>query len=337
MPSTYSPDLRIELIATGEQAGTWGTTTNTNLGTLVEDAIAGYVSVSITSADQALTASNGTADQARNMIVNLTTTTSANFNVYVPPANKFYVIRNSSAYQATIFCSTTLGNTTAAGTGVAIPASSTTIVFADGTNVVSALNYLPSALSVVSGGTGATTLTANNVLLGNGTSAVQVVAPGTTGNVLTSNGTTWTSAAAGGGFPSGTLMLFQQTAAPTGWTKQTTHDNKALRVVSGTASSGGSVNFTTAFASQGVSGTVGSTTLSISQIPSHNHSASRFVCGDGGDAGDTAGYGYGTFSGNVGTRTVAPQGGGGSHNHSFSGSAINLAVQYVDLIIASKN
>jgi hypothetical protein len=337
MPSTYSPDLRIELIATGEQAGTWGTTTNTNLGTLIEDAIAGYVSVSITSANQALTASNGAADQARNMIVNLTTTTSANFNVYVPPANKFYVIRNSSAYQATIFCSTTLGNTTAAGTGVAISASSTTIVFADGTNVVSALNYLPSALPVVSGGTGATTLTANNVLLGNGTSAVQVVAPGTTGNILTSNGTTWTSAAAGGGFPAGTLMLFQQTNAPTGWTKQTTHDNKALRVVSGSASSGGSVNFTTAFASQGVSGTVGSTTLTISQIPSHNHPAANTPDGDGSPAGDSGDYRYGTFPSFPGTVTVASQGGGGSHNHSFSGSAINLAVQYVDLIIASKD
>jgi len=160
MPSTYSPDLRIELIATGEQAGTWGTTTNTNLGTLIEDAIAGYTSVSITSADQALTASNGAADQARNMIVNLTTTTSANFNVYVPPANKFYVIRNSSAYQATIFCSTTLGNTTAAGTGVAIPASRETIVFSDGTNIVSATDYLPALslgtdLAVADGGTGA--------------------------------------------------------------------------------------------------------------------------------------------------------------------------------------
>jgi len=59
MPSTYSPDLRIELIGPGEQAGTWNTTTNTNLGTLIEDAISGYVSVSVTSANQALSASNG--------------------------------------------------------------------------------------------------------------------------------------------------------------------------------------------------------------------------------------------------------------------------------------
>lgn len=169
MPSTYSPDLRIELIANGEQSGTWGTTTNTNLGTLIEDAIAGYVSVSITSANQALTANNGTADQARNMVINLTTTTTANFNVYVPPANKFYVIRNSSIYQATIFCSTVIGNTTAAGTGIAVPAGRETIVFSDGTNVVSAIDYAPSlvlgaALPVASGGTGLTAGTSGGVL-----------------------------------------------------------------------------------------------------------------------------------------------------------------------------
>lgn len=165
MPSTYSPNLRIELIANGEQSGTWGSTTNTNLGTLIEDAISGYVSVSIISANQALTALNGTADQSRNMVINLTTTTTANFNVYVPPADKFYVIRNSSAYSATIFCSTVIGNTTAAGAGVTIPAGRETLVFSDGTNVSIAIDYVPALnagtatlstpLAVSSGGTGA--------------------------------------------------------------------------------------------------------------------------------------------------------------------------------------
>jgi hypothetical protein len=126
-------------------------------------------------------------------------------------------------------------------------------------------------------------------------------------------------------------MLFQQTSAPTGWTKQTTHDNKALRVVSGSASSGGSVAFTTAFASQGVSGTVGSTTLTTAEIPSHTH-PQRTGVGSGGNAGAL----YTGFSASVATNTNAT-GGGGSHNHSFTGTAINLAVQYVDLIIASKN
>ena len=147
-------------------------------------------------------------------------------------------------------------------------------------------------------------------------------------------------------FPSGTLMLFVQTLAPTGWTKSTTHDNKALRVVSGTVSSGGSVGFTTAFGTPAVSGsvslsgTVGSTTLSESQMPSHSHTV-RWGNAIGGYAGsivtgaDTL---YGTASG-----AINSTGGGSSHNHSFSGSgslssataAIN--VQYVDVIIATKD
>jgi hypothetical protein len=171
MPSTYSPNLRIELIANGEQSGTWGTTTNTNLGTLIEDAISGYVSVSITSANQALTALNGTADQSRNMTVNLTTTTTANFSVYIPPADKVYIIRNSSSYDATVYCSTVLGNTTAAGTGVTIPAGRETLVFADGTNVALGIDYLGSlalgtALPITSGGTGATTASGARTNLG---------------------------------------------------------------------------------------------------------------------------------------------------------------------------
>jgi hypothetical protein len=132
--STYSPSLRIELITTGTQAGTWGATTNTNLGGLIESAIAGYVSVSVTSANQALTALNGASDESRNQTIALTTTTTAAFAVYAPPAEKTYVIYNASAYAATIFNSTVTGNTTAAGAGVAIPAGRTMTVWSDGTN-----------------------------------------------------------------------------------------------------------------------------------------------------------------------------------------------------------
>lgn len=143
--STYSPSLRIELITTGDQAGVWGDTTNTNLGTLVESAIAGYTSVSITSANQALTALNGAADQSRNMVIALTTTTGAGFAVYAPPAEKTYVIKNASSHVATIYNSTALGNTTAAGTGVAIPAGQTVTVWSDGTNFAYQNTYIEGA------------------------------------------------------------------------------------------------------------------------------------------------------------------------------------------------
>ena len=160
-------------------------------------------------------------------------------------------------------------------------------------------------------------------------------ADGSSGQVLSTNGTgtlSWATAG-GGGFAAGTAMLFVQTAAPTGWTKSTTHNDKALRVVSGSASSGGSVAFTTAFASQGVSGTVGNTTLTTSQIPSHSHTF--YTSNTGGGSNRPRGDADGSTNENL--VTTSTTGTGGSHNHSFSGTAINLAVQYVDVIIATKD
>lgn len=214
-------------------------------------------------------------------------------------------------------------------------------------------------LPVANGGTGATTQTAYAVLCGGTTStgAYQSIASvGTAGQILTSNGAGAlpTFQAAGGGFASGTVMLFAQTAAPTGWTKNTTTgDNSALRVVTGTASTGGSVGFTTAFASQtptgsvsisSVSGSAGATTLTTPQIPSHNHTITTNTGGPGGPANQIARqsltYGLSTLN------PTGSTGGDGSHTHpfsfssgsgTFSGNAINLAVQYIDVIRATKD
>lgn len=135
------------------------------------------------------------------------------------------------------------------------------------------------------------------------------------------------------GFASGTVMLFRQTAAPTGWTKLLTNDNHALRVVTGSVSSGGSVAFTTAFASKAVSGSAGGTTLTSTQMPSHTHTATTGHEWAGNNSITAVDFGrFGNFN-----PTSSATGGGGSHNHTFSGTAINLAVQYVDVIRASKN
>ena len=157
---------------------------------------------------------------------------------------------------------------------------------------------------------------------------------GTTGNVLTSDGTNWTSSANPPAFASGTVMLFAQTAAPTGWTKDiTNYNNYALRVVTGTASTGGSVAFTTAFASQSVTGTTDATTLALSQIAAHDHT---YPAGQGSSAGSQPYAGASNTS--AGAKQLnSSQGGGGSHTHAFTGNAINLAVQYVDIIRATKN
>ena len=214
MPSTYSPDLRIELIANGEQSGTWGTTTNSNLGTLIEDAIAGLALVSITSADQPLTALNGAADQARCAAVSLSIGvwgSPTNFNVYVPPVPKLYVIKNTTSYVATIYCSTVLGNTTAAGTGVAIPAGKSVLLRSDNTNIVEQLDHVVGNFSV--GGnvsvTGTTTLLDDLIL--NSSS-------GTSGQVVVSQGA-GNPPAWGNAFVAGMIMMWSGTIAtiPSGW------------------------------------------------------------------------------------------------------------------------
>jgi hypothetical protein len=148
MPSTYSPDLRIELIGNGEQTGIWGSTTNTNLGTLLEQSIAGITNLSVTSANQALIAYNGVEDEARSAALVITTTTAANFNIYIPPSPKLYAVRNNTSYTATIYNSTALGNTTAAGTGVAIPTGVSVLIRTDGTNVSEQLNQIVGTLNV---------------------------------------------------------------------------------------------------------------------------------------------------------------------------------------------
>lgn len=211
MPSTYSPDLRIELIANGDKTGTWGTITNDNLGVIIEDAISGLASVSVTTANQALTALNGAADQARCAAVSLTTTTTANFAVYVPPVTKLYVFINASAYTATVYCSTVIGNTTAAGTGVAIPAGKRVLLRADGVNVVDQLNHVVNNMSF--GG---------DVSVGGILSATSPAFSGTPTAPTAANGTNTTQIATtayvlSNGAPIGGLMMWPTASAPVGW------------------------------------------------------------------------------------------------------------------------
>ena len=285
MASTYSNNLKIELIGTGDQSGTWGTTTNTNLGTALEQAIVGYGNPNFaTDANTTISLTDSNASQtARAFVLNVTSSVSLTTTreLVVPTVQKPYIIRNNTTGGQSITVKTS------AGTGVTVPTGKYAYVYANGTDVVSAIDHIPSltlatalaatsggtgqssyaigdllyastttalskladvatgnalisggvstapawgkvgltthvsgtlpvanggtgttsttfvnaatnvtgTLPVANGGTGAATLTANNVLLGNGTSAVQAVAPSTSGNVLVSNGTTWTSSA----------------------------------------------------------------------------------------------------------------------------------------------
>jgi hypothetical protein len=144
------------------------------------------VSVSVTSANQAFTALDGAADQARNAVIALTTTTTANFNVYAPPQEKTYIIWNNTAYTATIYNSTVLGNTTAAGQGIPIPAGKKIIVFSVGTDfyTIDSAN-LTGVLAVVNGGTGVTTSTGtgNTVLSTSPTLVTPILGTPTSGTL----------------------------------------------------------------------------------------------------------------------------------------------------------
>ncbi len=163
MASTYSA-LKIELIGTGEQVGLWGTTTNTNLGTAIEEAIVGSADVSFSSADVTLTLTNTNASQsARHVRLNLTGTSGGARNLILGSGcqiDKPYLINNGLADTVTV------KNTT--GTGIAVPAGKTMWVFNNGTNVVDAVTHLSSltlgaALPIASGGTGSTSTTFVNL------------------------------------------------------------------------------------------------------------------------------------------------------------------------------
>jgi hypothetical protein len=215
MASTYS-DLKIELIGTGEQVGSWGSTTNVNLGTALEEAIVGSADVVFSSADETLTFSQSNATQAaRHLRLNLTGTSGGARQLILGSGcqiDKPYIINNGLADTVTV------KNTT--GTGIDVPAGKSMWVFNNGTNVVDVTNHmtsltLGSALPVASGGIGATSITANSVVLGNGASALSgnLVAPGSSGNLLTSDGTTWTSAASPTAFLTGMIILWSGSIA----------------------------------------------------------------------------------------------------------------------------
>jgi hypothetical protein len=162
MASTYS-DLKFELIGTGDQAGTWGATTNTNLGTAIQQAITGTVDVAFSSSDVTLTLTDTNAAQnARALRLNLTGTSGGARNLIVPAIAKQYIINNGLADAVTVKNSS--------GTGIAVAAGKTMLVFNNATNVVDVTNYLSSlalgaALPVTSGGTGVTTSTGTGAVV----------------------------------------------------------------------------------------------------------------------------------------------------------------------------
>ena len=164
MASTYS-DLKIELIGTGEQSGTWGTTTNNNFSIALSEAITGTADVAFSSADVTLTLTNtNSAQTARNLRLNLTGTSGGARNLILGSGcqiEKFYLINNTLADAVTV------KNTS--GSGVAVPATTAMLVFNNGTNVVNPLTYFTG--TVVSSSATITGGSINSTAIGGSTAA----------------------------------------------------------------------------------------------------------------------------------------------------------------------
>ena len=366
MASTYSP-LKIELIGTGEQVATWGQTTNTNLGTAIEQAIGGKADVTMSSTSESLTLTDTNALQdARALYLNLTGTPGGAAVLEVPAVQKAYIVRNGTTGGFAVTVKVT------GQTGVSVPNGATMHLYNNGTDVVNAMTNLPAGatvggvaigtgggsvtsvtgtgtvngitltgsvttsgsltlggtltnvdlatqvtntlptnrggtgqtvakycnltnatnvdgiLPVANGGTGASTLTANAALIGNGTSGVLGLSPGTSGNVMTSDGTTWTSAPA---FVTGMIMMWSGTIAtiPTGWVlcngSNGTPDLRDRFIIGATQDSGGvaRTNVTGSLTQTGGSKdaiVVSHTHTATVTDPGHNHSINSASTGN---------------------------------------------------------
>ena len=141
MASTYSPSLKLTLMGDGDQAGLWGQTTNTNLGTLVEQAITGVVSIVMSNANYTLSNFNGVSDESRNAVLVVSGSNSAVRDVIPPVVEKLYTVVNNTSGG---FAIRVIGAT---GTGVSIPPGITTLVYCDGTNFIEAVSSAATAVN----------------------------------------------------------------------------------------------------------------------------------------------------------------------------------------------
>jgi hypothetical protein len=344
MSSSYSPDLRIELIGTGDQAGIWGNTTNTNLGTLLENAIAGYTSVSIIASPQALTANDGAADQARFAALALTTTTGANFTVCIPPNSKLYTFYNASAYTATITNSTVKNGTTASGgTTVAIPAGKTMAVWSDGTNVAQQTDHFvgtPTA-PTASFGTSTTQLATTAFVQ----AALQALHP--VGSIYTSTSSTNPGTSFGFGtwiaYGAGRVLIGNgggYTAGSTGGSADAIVVSHSHTATSTSSFSGSAA--TTGVESNGHTHGFSGTSGGMNSNATHNHSATStdsghghqyktYGLGNNGLLGNaytnydwgyaTSGTGYANITTSIGNTNI-------DHTHSYSGTTVGVSVNH---------
>ena len=273
MSSTYSPNLALELIGTGDQAGNWGSTTNTNLGTLIEQAISGYTSQAINGTDVTLPMTQGASCTARNMYIVLTGSGGA--NLIVPNNTKLYFISNTASTAITV--------KTSAGTGISVPVSAKICLLCDGTNVVVAENYMVSA-------TLPNATLASPTLTGVPLAPTAAAGTNTTQIATTQFVTTGLQAA----YPVGSIYMSTVSTNPAtlfGFGTWVTYGTGRMLI-----SQDGSTY------TAGSTGGSATTTLITANLPSHSHSATTTST----DAGHTHGSSIGSgFISNGGSESLA--------------------------------
>lgn len=420
MASTYSTTLRIELIGDGDQSGIWGQTTNNNLGAIIEQAITGVQSITMTDANYTLTSYNGVVDEARNVVLSFTGSLSATRDIIIPSVEKTYIIKNVTTGGQSIRVKTSGGSI-----AVTLPNGATAALYCDATNVYTQINYTPENFSVGANlyVSGSASTAGNNISNGNTTSNTYTASgtghtiayggslwqPGSggydswhqtnyqggiywhndtdnadymvlgpTGN-LTLNGGSFTGLAAISGgtmagvtvsnsslastvswacLPAGTVMMFAQTAAPTGWTQINldSTSNRMLRVVNGGGGGyGGSASpilmdvvpsHTHTYSStsgtqsadhfHGYSGNTGGTSNDHSHAvsdPGHFHSISAYTNAPG-SIGVPAGTPIDALQTQTGTSTTGISLGGqtSNHTHAYSGNTGGVSANHTHAI-----
>jgi len=217
MANTYSSSLRLIIQQDGTNQGTWGGYTNTNIATLLEQAVAGIGNITVSgSSNYTLTSTNGASDEARNAVLNITGTLTAAINVICPTASKTYIVKNGTTggYAVTL--------KTSAGTGISVPNGSTMLLYCDGANVVEGVTKINGTATNATTATNLAGGSAGSIPYQTASGATSQLAAGTNGYVLTLSGglPTWAVPATSGvtSFSAGTTGLTPNTATTGGVT-----------------------------------------------------------------------------------------------------------------------
>lgn len=315
---------------TGSNSGTWGSDLNTNDITITDSILGKTLAVSLASSNVDLTTT-----QRQNLAFALSGTLSADITITIPLNFNSATVACGGSFifnnQTTGAHSVTVKTVASGSTGVTVFQGVRAILYSDGTNVYNAndgglgtaskiLTYPGNPNGVVSCNPGSATMPAD-VLWDRVDDALYVC----------TGGTSWANvtAAASSPIPSGSIMLFQQTAAPSGWTKITTYTDVGLRVVSGAVTT---VTNQSAFSTVFVQTATGAHALVTSELPSHQHGLTNTVFIN------LASTATSDFSANSPAQPILASsgltdaaGGGGTHTHTI---ALNL--NYIDLILAQK-